>query len=46
MTQPQVAYLLERISAVAQVLGVTSAPDHWHDEDVSDVALEVATFLG
>ncbi len=45
MTKSYVAYLLDRISAVAQVLGATAAPDAWHDEDLSDVTLEVATFL-
>ena len=45
MPKSQVAHLLDRIDAAARVPGATSAPDHWHDEDLSDVALETATFL-
>jgi hypothetical protein len=39
----QIAYLLDRISAVAEVLSASLPRDHWHDEDLSDVALETAT---
>jgi len=43
MPQSQVAYLLDRISAVVADL---SAPEqHWNTEDMSDVSLEAATFL-
>jgi hypothetical protein len=39
----RVAYLLERINAVARAL--TTPETYWNGEDVSDVCLEAAAFL-